>query len=99
MERKVKVTSYSINSVKGRSSHHLKSWVIEVSDDGSKWTQIDVQKESQKLNGTNLIATFDVSPSEYSRYVRLRNTAEPWGGNYLWFSSLEFYGYLKDKTK
>ncbi|KAK8888782.1 hypothetical protein M9Y10_033521 [Tritrichomonas musculus] len=99
MERKVKVTSYSINSVKGRSSHHLKSWVIEVSDDGSKWTQIDEQKESQKLNGTNLIATFDVNPSEYSRYVRLRNTAEPWGGNCLWFSSLEFYGYLKDKTK
>ncbi|KAK8888785.1 hypothetical protein M9Y10_033524 [Tritrichomonas musculus] len=99
-EKKVKITNYSINSIKGNNDgHHLKSWVVEVSDDGNKWTTIDEQKDSKKLKGKNLSATFDVEPSDYSRYVRLRNTAEPWGGNDLWFSSLEFYGYLKDESQ
>ena len=98
-EKKVKITNYSINSIKHSTGHHLKSWVVEVSDDGKEWTTIDEQKESQKLNGTNLAATFDVQPNDYSRYVRFRNTAGPWGGNSLWFCSLEFYGYLKDESQ
>lgn len=93
-ERKVKVTNYSINSIKQYTGHHLKSWVVEVSDDGNNWTQIDERKDCKKLNLTNLVATFDVKPNDYSRYVRLHNTAEPWGGNNLWFSCLEFYGYI-----
>ena len=96
-EAKVKITNYSIKSINGNNgnSHHLKSWIIEVSDDGKKWTTIDEQKESQKLKGVDLTETFDVRPNEFSRYVRFKNTAEPWGGIDLWFNSLELYGHLK----
>lgn len=93
-EKKVKLTNYSINSIRGNSSHHLKSWVIEVSNDNSHWKQIDHQEDCQKLNGTDLKSTFAVQSNDFSRYVRLKNIAEPYGGNQLWFHSIDFYGYL-----
>ena len=75
----------------------MKSWDIEISNDNQNWKKIDERKNCEILNGNNLIGTFDVSPNDFSRYIRLYQTDNPWGdGWWVWFNSIEFYGYLKE---
>ncbi|KAK8895388.1 hypothetical protein M9Y10_023851 [Tritrichomonas musculus] len=95
---KIKITNYSIKSCpNGPNGFHPKSWDIEVSNDASSWIKIDEQKDCSLLNGNLLTATFKVKPNEYSRYVRFHQTSEPWGGGYLDFNMIEFYGYLQEQ--
>lgn len=96
-KRKVKITDYSIKSYQsGKDGHHLKSWIIEISNDGRTWQTIDEHRDCPTLNGSCITGTFSVKPNNYSRYVRLHQTGEPWGGHYLWFHYIEFYGYLSE---
>ena len=95
-DMKVNISNYSIHTISPNSSHHLKSWVIEISNDKNTWTSIDEHSDCGELNNDNITATFDVKKNEFARYVRLRQTSEPWGGNYLWFNCMEFYGYLQE---
>lgn len=95
--RKIKVTNYSIKSHKlGKDGHQLKSWKIEISNDGRTWIKIDEHKDCPTLNGSCITGTFTVEPNDFSRYVRLHQTGTPWGGHDLWFYYIEFYGYLKE---
>lgn len=97
-ELKVKITSYSIMSNSGGENlYHLKSWDLEVSNDGVNWTKIDERRDHPKLNGSYATGTFEVRPNDYSRYVRIHQIDDPWGGGYLWFYYMEFYGYLKEE--
>lgn len=95
--KKVKITNYSIKSHKrDKDRHHLRSWILEISNDGDSWTTIDEHNDCQTLNGNFITGTFGVKPNDFSRYVRLHQTATPWGGHDLWFHYLEFYGYLQE---
>lgn len=93
--KRIKITSYSIKSYKS-SCHHLKSWILEVSNDGQNWTNIDEHQNCETLNGSGNVGTFNVKSNDFSQYVRLHQTDTPWGGHNLWFHYLEFYGYLKE---
>ena len=76
-ERRVIPTSYSVMSYKKRpGGHHLKSWVIEVSNDGSSWTEIDRRDNNNDLNHRYAIANFKIFPvpSDCFRFFRLRQT-------------------------
>lgn len=96
-DMRIKITSYSMKSCTySTDMHHPKNWEISVSNDGDLWTQIDEKKNCSKLNGSSIIATFDVKPNDFSRYVRFHHTSEPWGGGYLDLSCIEFYGYLRE---
>ncbi|KAK8842759.1 hypothetical protein M9Y10_025623 [Tritrichomonas musculus] len=93
--KKVKLTNYSIRSnINGQNGHHLKSWVIETSNDGKVWNQIDQRVNCPTLNGSLAVGTFDVKDNDYSQYVRIHQTDKPWGGDALFFYYIEFYGYL-----
>lgn len=97
--KKIKITNYSIRSEGDRKdTHHLKSWIIEVSNDCDKWLKIDEQKNCSILNGNCLTGTFDVKPNDFSRYVRLMQTDKTWGGDgyLLALNYIEFYGYIKE---
>lgn len=94
---KVAPMSYSIRScIFATNSSHPKSWVIEGSDDNSKWEIVDEQKNCSLLNGSNLVHTFDILKKEEEkefRYLRIRLTNPNWQNNhYLAFDSIEFYG-------
>jgi hypothetical protein len=54
--RRIKVTHYTLRSRwNGRvGGENPKSWVIEVSDDGTNWTEIDRKVDNAELNGKNL---------------------------------------------
>lgn len=98
-QMKANITNYSIRTINQNNvSHHLKSWVIETSDDKNNWTVIDEHTDCQTLNGVNINDTFEVQKNQLARYVRLRQTSEPWGGNNLWFCYIEFFGYLQENN-
>jgi hypothetical protein len=92
-------THYSVRSRHdaGVNCNHPKSWVIEVSDDGSDWFEIDRRENNNELNGRSLIHTFSVSTSKECRMIRLRQIGPThYGEHYLQFSALEIFGSLHE---
>jgi hypothetical protein len=77
---------------KGRS--HPRSWVIEGSSDGKCWTVID-SRQTDELDGPNLVRSFPIENQSKWRMVRLRQTETNHGGtHYLTFSAWELFGSL-----
>ena len=97
-ERRVIPTSYSVRSYQGGPGwYHLRSWVIEVSNDGSSWTEIDRRDHNNDLNGFCVTQNFKISlvPTESFRLFRLRQTGKNHKGSYvLALTSLEVFGTL-----
>jgi hypothetical protein len=52
---------------------HLKSWIVETSEDGDKWEIIDRRDDNHDLNGFRFIHTFDISSQTTFRFIRLTN--------------------------
>ncbi|KAK8838581.1 hypothetical protein M9Y10_033213 [Tritrichomonas musculus] len=97
-DKEIQITSYSLKSVNwGQNSNHLKSWVVEVSNDHQKWDEIDKRENNSILNGSNFIGTFDTKENKsFYRFVRLRQTGKSWCDNYYTvIASIEFYGKMK----
>jgi hypothetical protein len=98
MEKKVRPTHYSIRSKAGGGSGwaSLKNWVVEVSDNGNNWIEIDCQTNNSKLYGKGAIGVFQASRQDVTgRYVRLVNI----GRNHrhddcLTLSAFEIFGTL-----
>lgn len=74
--RRVIPKAYSLRS---GSHNHLCSWVIEVSSDGIRWTEVDRHGNTDDLNSTNVTCTFTIPdvPDESVQFVRLRMTGPP----------------------
>ena len=70
-ERRVAPTSYSIRMC---CWGFMRSWVLEVSDDGMNWEVIDRQENSNDLKGAFMTHNFVLSapPSGSFRFVRLQ---------------------------
>ena len=104
-ERRVIPTSYSVKSRNDpHGSHHLKSWLTEVSNDGYSWIEIDRQENNDDLNGPLLIANFKIAhvPSESFRFFRLRQIGpNHHGGHEFSLASMELFGTLSivEKTE
>ena len=99
--RRVALTSYSIRSCAswGLGGDHPKSWVLEVSNDGSEgsWVVVDSRTNNDDLNDLFVTCNFEISAplSGAVRFVRLRLTGKNHGGNdQLAFSRLELFGVL-----
>ena len=97
--RRVALTSYSIRTECG---YYPKSWVLEVSNDGSEesWEIVDTRAENEDLNASHVTRNFQVSarPSGGFRFVRLRETGKNHGGyDYLDLTSLELFGTLSSQ--
>ena len=100
-DRRVIPTSYSVRSYWNASGDHLKSWVVEVSNDGTEnsWKEIDRRDNNNDLNGKHVTANFKISrvPNESFRFFRLRQTAKNHQDRYyLAMTSLEIFGTLSD---
>jgi hypothetical protein len=84
-----------------KNDHHLKSWVIEVTNDRSNvnsWIEIDRRSNNEDLNGRGIIQTFVISNprSEEFRYIRLRQTGVNHDGNHhLTLTAFELFGQLR----
>ena len=95
-ERRVIPTSYSARCFGQFRPNH---WVIEVSNDGKSWTEID-RRDTNELNGAELTRNFRISrvPSEGFRFFRLRQTGPNDEGELcLVLRALEIFGTLFEK--
>ena len=97
--KRVTPTSYSITSCGyGPGNCHLKSWVLEVSNDGSEgsWATVDSRKNNEDMK-MDLTCNFAVSASSSGafRFVRLRQTGKNHDGDdCLAICGLELFGTL-----
>ena len=96
-ERRVTPTSYSVRTDGGCSQP--RSWVLEISNDGSdgSWDVVDRRDDNFLLNASRATRNFAISaPASGSfRFVRLRQTGKNHGGyDDLCLTSLEVFGTL-----
>lgn len=98
-ERKVKPYHYSIKSYP-RGGHNLQNWVLEGSNDGESWKDLDTQNGNKSLDGSNKANTFEVPNSQnnkFYRYLRIRQTGVNTGNDYkLIITSLEYFGLIQE---
>jgi hypothetical protein len=74
---------------------NLKSWAIETSVDGIKWTEIDHRINNTDLNGMGAMHVFDIQDSRECRFIRLVNIGENHYCDYtLVISAWEIFGVL-----
>lgn len=88
----VEISSYTIRTA-GSGHANLKNWVFLISDDQSKWTQVDIHINyifsSQTVN-------FEVNTKRFVRYARISQIGPPSDSSFrLWINAVEFYGKLK----
>jgi hypothetical protein len=88
---RVAVTHYILRSHNYQvNGYHLRSWVLEGSEDGSKWTEIDGRDNDSSLNGPKAIGTFEVRTVIESRTIIISwNSPGSW--TYLRPQSLELF--------
>ena len=98
-DRRVSLTSYSIRSF---SRFNLKSWVLEVSNDGQTWELVDRRNDNTDLKAQYVTCNFEIGkpPRESFRLVRLRQTgANHEGEHFLELTSFEVFGTLAHEEK
>jgi hypothetical protein len=69
---------------------------MEMSNDGSNWTEVDRRVNNNDLNGTSFIGTYSISGQvQESRFVRLRQIGKSHAGyDFLMVSGFELFGTL-----
>jgi hypothetical protein len=91
-------THYSVRSYEGGpNGHHLRSWVVEASNDGQGWEVVDRRTDSRDLNDRCVVQCFAMQspPKTEVRYVRLRQTGVNWANQYyICISAFEVFGQL-----
>ena len=97
---RVTPTSYSIiSSFEGAGGCHPKSWVLEVSNDGSEgsWAVVDSRENNNDLNDWRVTRNFSLGTPQSGafRFVRLRQTGKNHrNNNMLRLTSLDIFGQL-----
>jgi hypothetical protein len=87
---RIEPTHYTIKSA---WRDYLKSWVIEGSDDGASWTEIDRRENNSDLNHHHAVKTFAVSQSGSIGRIRLRQTGLNHSGINRWvLRAFELFG-------
>jgi hypothetical protein len=95
-DRRVSLTDYSIKAYSGGANNILKSWVIEVSDDGSSWTEADRRENCDDLCAQNVVRLFPVRKPSTGRYVRLHQIGLNSSGSFhTVISGFELFGALR----
>jgi hypothetical protein len=93
---RVTLTGYSIQTHKGLTNSHLKSWVVEGSIDSSRWIELDRRTNNEDLNGDQAIGSFSVSKSAQCRFIRLRQTGTNHANNdILHIRHFELFGMVR----
>jgi len=94
-ERKLKVTAYTLKTATTNDVGHLKSWVLEGSNDKQSWKVMDQQTKSSLLKGPGKVSTFSVSHSEPFKYIRIRQTDRNTSENdAMYLQAVELFGEL-----
>jgi hypothetical protein len=96
-DRRVILTHYEIRSdfSKGVDNKNLKSWIVEVSEDGEEWSEVDEREDNSDVNETDVTGLFSVARKEVGRFVRLVNIGRDHSeDDCLCISAWEVFGTL-----
>jgi hypothetical protein len=90
------VTEYTLKSPNNKAGwNHLKSWVLEGSDDGENWDEIDRREANNDLNGRSKVKTFTCQQPAKVRKLRLRQIGKNHhNADDIQLSGVEFFGRL-----
>jgi hypothetical protein len=95
-ERRIVPTHYTIRTFGGDSDDaHLKSWLVDTSEDGTSWREVAHVENNKQLNGTYFSGTFGVAGGVECRFIRLVNIGRNhYGNDQLVISAWEIFGNL-----
>lgn len=68
-DRRIQINSYTIKSA--NRGDRIKSWKIEISDDGNSWRKIDERNDVTELNAENKTKFIFIQMSQPFRFLRL----------------------------
>jgi hypothetical protein len=74
---------------------HLKSWLVETSEDGESWREVAREEDSKQLDGAHCTATSAVAGGEKCRFIRLVQIGRNhFGDDRLFISAWKIFGSL-----
>lgn len=92
IENRVILSSYQL--ISGSWGDHLRSWVIEGSNDNIDWEVIDSRNNCRGTGTSHIYEVHNPNSKEF-RYIRLRQTGVNWFNSlFLVINSFEIYGEL-----
>jgi hypothetical protein len=92
----VQPTHYTIKSQWNRP----KSWLVESSQDGENWVEIDRRTDNGDVNEASWTASFAVCNSVECRFIRLTQTGKNHAyTDHLGINSVEFFGTLLERRE
>jgi hypothetical protein len=75
------------------NSAHPQSWLLEGSNDGMHWTELDSRQDNHDLNGPNLTAIFTIKkPGHFSQFRLQQTIPNHCGNNSLAISFFDIFG-------
>lgn len=96
--RKIKINSYVIKTAIQNEGNkkHIRSWKLEISNDGNKWEKIDQRDDVSELNGINKMKSFNVSTEHMPfRFIRIITDKNNWySSDGFEIGKLELFGEL-----
>lgn len=97
----VTLQGYTIQTGHLNDMPHMRSWVLEGSKDGIRWTVLHTMEKTDALKGGKKLFTWSLSSKEEVRYARIRQTGPNWSkNNVMLLRCVEFYGNIsRDEGK
>ncbi|OHS96095.1 hypothetical protein TRFO_37763 [Tritrichomonas foetus] len=97
-KNKIYLTDYTLKTPNSRAGwNHLKNWVIEGSNDGVEWEEIDQRVDNDELNGNNKVATFHCKYPKRAKIIRLRQCGKNHrNADDIQLTNIEFFGRITD---
>ncbi|OHS93605.1 F5/8 type C domain containing protein [Tritrichomonas foetus] len=95
-DKKVHLTHYTLRTHKyGSGTCHLKYWILEGSNNGKDWDEID-KRNTPVLNGPNRFQTFPSTKThDKFQFIRIRQVGANFrGDNIFAIASIEFFGTI-----
>jgi hypothetical protein len=80
----------------GSGDSHLRSWLVETSEDGKNWREVARKEGNNQFNGPDFIAMFAVADGGEFRFIRLVNigTSHNRRNDKLTISAWKIFGSL-----
>ena len=92
-ERKILLESYTLQTY--YDPGHFRSWILDVSDNGNDFTEIDRQNYNGSMNAPFSTTTIKVSCSTPQQFVRLIQIEQNWVNDYNFsLKNIEFTGFI-----
>jgi hypothetical protein len=84
-------------AIVGANTLFPRNWAVEVSWDGSAWTEVDARANAADLNQVSQVCHFATAHPFEGRFVRFTQTGRnSGGGNVLQMRALELFGTYRD---